>query len=51
MAVTNEWENLLHHLTERIDPNGWRVISSPIRQPHTESDELKPFIRTMQQRH
>jgi hypothetical protein len=27
MSATDESENLPEHLTERIDPNGWRVIS------------------------
>lgn len=48
MSGTNESENLLDHLTERINPNGWRVISSPTRQSDPEADELKTLIQTMQ---
>ena len=29
MSTTDESENLLDHLTKRINPNGWRVISNP----------------------
>jgi hypothetical protein len=29
MSAADESENLLDHLTERINPNGWRVISNP----------------------
>jgi hypothetical protein len=50
MAITDEdeSENLLDHFTERINPNGWRVISHPTRQPDLEVDELKTVIQTMQ---
>ncbi|MCA1568276.1 MAG: hypothetical protein LC803_22055 [Acidobacteria bacterium] len=48
MAITDESENLLDHLTERINPNGWRVISNRTRQPDLEADELKTLIQTMQ---
>ena len=48
MAATDDSENLLDHLTERINPNGWRVISNPTRQPDPRADELKTLIRTMQ---
>ena len=48
MSATDESENLLDHLTKRINPNGWRVISNPTRQPDPEADELKTLIRTMQ---
>jgi hypothetical protein len=48
MSATDESENLLDHLTERINPNGWRVISSPTRRPEPGADELKTLIRTMQ---
>jgi hypothetical protein len=48
MAATDDPENLPDHLTERINPNGWRVISNPTRQPDPEADELKTLIRTMQ---
>jgi hypothetical protein len=41
MAATDDSENLLDHLTERINPNGWRVISNPTRQPEPEADDLK----------
>lgn len=47
MAITDESENLLGHLTERININGWRVISNPTRQPGPEADELKLLIQTM----
>jgi hypothetical protein len=50
MASTDESENLLDHLTERINANGWRVISNPTRRPEPESDELKTLIQTMQGR-
>jgi hypothetical protein len=49
MAATDDSENLPDHLTERINPNGWRVISSPTRQPDPEADDLKTLIRTMQE--
>ena len=49
MFTKDESENLLDHLTERINPNGWRVISNPTRQPDPEANELKALIRTMQQ--
>jgi len=48
MSITDESENLLEHLTERINPNGWRVISNPSRQPDPGADELKTLIQTMQ---
>jgi hypothetical protein len=48
MSAADESENLLDHLTERINPNGWRVISNPTRQPDPGTDELKTLIRTMQ---
>jgi hypothetical protein len=48
MAATNDPENLLDHLTERINPNGWRVISNPTRRPDPEADELKTLIQTIQ---
>lgn len=50
MAITDESENLLDHLSERINPDGWRVISSPTRQPDPQADELKTLIQTMQAR-
>ena len=49
MATTDDSENLLDHLTERINANGWRVISNPTRQPDSEADVLKTLIRTMQE--
>ncbi len=49
MSTKDESENLLDHLTERTNPNGWRVISNPTRQPDPEADELKALIQTMQQ--
>jgi hypothetical protein len=48
MAATDDPDNLPNHLTERINPNGWRVISNPTRQPDPGADELKTLIRTMQ---
>lgn len=48
MAATDDPDNLPDHLTERINPNGWRVISNPTRQPDPGADELKTLIRTMQ---
>jgi hypothetical protein len=50
MAATDDSENLPDHLTERTNPNGWRVISNPTRQPVPEADDLKTLIRTMQER-
>lgn len=50
MSITDESENLLDHLTERINPNGWRVISNPTRQSDPEADELRTLIQTMQER-
>ena len=51
MAITAESENLPDHSPGRITPKGWRVISNPIRQAPSESDELKTLIQTMQHRH
>jgi hypothetical protein len=48
MSITDESENLLDHLNERINSNGWRVISNPTRQPNLGADELKTLIQTMQ---
>jgi hypothetical protein len=48
MSRTDESENLLDHLTKRINPNDWRVISNPTRQPAPEADELKTLIQTIQ---
>jgi hypothetical protein len=48
MAATDDPNNLPDHLTERINPSGWRVISNPTRQPDPGADELKTLIRTMQ---
>ncbi|MGA9994461.1 MAG: hypothetical protein WBP93_03550 [Pyrinomonadaceae bacterium] len=50
MPSTDESENLLDHLSERVNANGWRVISNPSRQPDLKADELKTLIRTMQRR-
>ena len=47
MAAIDDSENLPDHLTERINPNGWRVISNPTRLPHHKTDELKTLIQTM----
>jgi hypothetical protein len=51
MAIADESENLSDHSTGRNPSRGWRVISNPIRQAHSESDELKTLIQTMQHRH
>jgi hypothetical protein len=48
MAATDDPDNLPDYLTERINPNGWRVISNPTRRPEPGTDELKSLIRTMQ---
>jgi len=48
MSATDESEDLPDQLTERINPNGWRVISNPTRRPNPGTDELKTLIRTMQ---
>jgi hypothetical protein len=50
MSITDESENLFEHLTERINPNGWHVISNPTLQPDPEADKLKTLIQTMQER-
>lgn len=47
MSAVNESENLLESLTERINPNGWRVISNSIRQPTPDGDELKTLMQTV----
>jgi hypothetical protein len=49
MATEDDSENLLDHLTKRVNPNGWRVISNPTQQPDPEAEELKTLIRTMQE--
>jgi hypothetical protein len=51
MAMIDESENLPDNSTGRLTPTGWRVISNPLRQPDSESDELKTLLQTMQQRH
>ncbi len=48
MSAADKPENLLDHLTERINPNGWRVISNPTRQPDPGADELKTLIQSIQ---
>lgn len=48
MSSTDESKDLLDHLSERINPSGWRVISNPSRQPEPDADELKTLIQTMQ---
>ena len=48
MSITDESENLLEHLTESINPNGWRIISNPTRQLDPGADKLKTLIQTMQ---
>ena len=47
MSSTDESENLLDHVSERINPNGWRVITNPTRPPDPEIGELKSLIQTM----
>jgi hypothetical protein len=51
MAIADESENLPDRSTGRNPPKGWRVISSLIRQAHSETDELETLIQTMKQRH
>ena len=51
MASNQESENLLDHLSERINPNGWRVISNPAPKLVPEANELKTLIQSMQKRH
>jgi hypothetical protein len=48
MSATDDPENPPDHLTERVNPNGWRVISNPTRRPDAGANELKTLIRTMQ---
>jgi hypothetical protein len=48
MAATDDPDNLPDHLPERINPDGWRVISNPTRRPDPGADELKTLIRTIQ---
>lgn len=48
MSITDESENLLDHLTKRINSNGWRVISNRNRQSDLGADEFKTLIQTMQ---
>jgi len=50
MSITDESENLLEHLTKRINTNGWRVISNPTQLPDPDADKLKILIQTMQKR-
>lgn len=50
MAAIDDSEKLSDHLTERINPNGWRVIGNPTRPPDPEAGDLKSLIRTMRQR-
>lgn len=48
MAATDDPDDLPDHLTERVNPNGWGVISNPTRRPDPGAEELKTLIRTMQ---
>ena len=48
MAATDDPDDLPDHSTERVNPNGWRVISNPTQRPDPGADELKTLIRTMQ---
>jgi hypothetical protein len=48
MSAADESDNLFDHLTERSNPNIWRVISNPTQQPDPGADELKTLIRSMQ---
>jgi hypothetical protein len=50
MSIADESENLLGHLTKRINTNGWRVISNPTRLADPDADKLKTLIQTMQKR-
>jgi len=50
MSSTDESENLLDHLSERVNVNGWRVIGNPTRPPDPEAEELKALIQTVQKR-
>jgi hypothetical protein len=50
MFITDESENLLERLTERINTNGWRVINNPTGLPDPDADKLKTLIQTMQKR-
>lgn len=47
MSSTDESENLLDQVSERINPNGWRIISNPNRPPDPETSELKSLIQNM----
>ena len=47
MSSTDESENLFDHVSERINPNGWRVISNPTRPPDPETDDLKILIQNV----
>jgi hypothetical protein len=49
MAAIDDSENLSDHLSERINSNGWRVISNSTCPPDPEADELKSLIQTMRQ--
>ncbi|MGB7922617.1 MAG: hypothetical protein WCF57_05175 [Pyrinomonadaceae bacterium] len=48
MTIPVESENLLDHLSARINARGWQVISNQARQPDAEAKELKILIQTMQ---
>ncbi len=50
MVANDGSEKLQGSLSERINSNGWRVISNSTRQPAPEVDELKTLIQTMQAR-
>jgi hypothetical protein len=50
MSSTDESENLPDQASERVNSNGWRVISNPTRPPDPEADELKTLILSMQRR-
>jgi hypothetical protein len=50
MTTTDESENLSDHLSERIDLNGWRVLSNPTYQPDPQPVELKTLIQTIHAR-
>ncbi len=47
MADTDELENVLEHLSKRINPGDWRVINNPTRQSDPEADEMKRLIQTI----
>jgi hypothetical protein len=49
MSITDESENLPDHLTERINSNGWRVISNPSCRTNPQAESLKTLIKSTQE--